>query len=249
MSVPGSNFPDCIRSERRAISPVCRLLAVCASEPFELQCYLEPFADISRTSTEYQGHGWGCGWMTPEGWKVYHDISPVWEDSSPPRGHTRLLVAHARSAFRDEGIDVCNNMPFTDGRSLFVFNGELRGVRLKEEGRIGAEKVFNFIRRFDRGDMAEAMHKGLAIIERRTRYMRAMNVIIADVDAIRVTNRFNDSPSYFQMHVSETCERLVLCSDPLPVDGGSGASLAGEWHPLAPGEVHTYRTDKEGSER
>jgi glutamine amidotransferase len=225
---------------------VCRLLAVCAQEPFELERYLEPFAEIARTSTEFQGHGWGCGWMTPEGWRLYHDIAPVWEDPSPPRGRTRLLVAHARSAFRDEGIEVRNNMPFTDGRSLFVFNGELRGVRLKESGRIGAEKVFNFIRRFDRGDMAEAMRKGLAIVERRTRYVRAMNIIIADAEAVRVTNRFNDSPSYFQMHVSEDRERLVVCSDPLPADGVSGASRAGDWQPLATGVVHTFGTGKAG---
>ena len=134
-------------------------------------------------------------------------------------------------------------MPFTDGRSLFLFNGELRGVRMKEEGRIGAEKVFNFIRRFDRGDMAEAMRKGLAIIERRTRFVRAMNIIIADADAIRVTNRFNDSPDYFQMHVSAHRERLVLCSDPLPASGSSGVD---EWQALPTGEVHTFRTDRAG---
>ena len=225
---------------------MCRLLAVCAQEPFELERYLEPFAEIARTSTEYQGHGWGCGWMTPEGWRLYHDIAPVWEDPSPPRGRTRLLVAHARSAFRDEGIEVRNNMPFTDGRSLFVFNGELRGVRLKEDGRIGAEKVFNFIRRFDRGDMAEAMRRGLAIVERRTRHVRAMNIIIADTDAVRVTNRFNDSPSYFQMHVSQDRERLIVCSVPLPADGVSGASRAGDWQPLATGVVHTFGTGKAG---
>lgn len=223
---------------------MCRLLAVSSPQPFDLQCYLEPFAEVARTSSEYQGHGWGCGWMTPGGWRLYHDIAPVWEDPSPPRGRTRLFVAHARSAFRDEGIEVRNNMPFTDGRSLFLFNGELRGVRMKEEGRIGAEKVFNFIRRFDRGDMAEAMRKGLAIIERRTRFVRAMNIIIADAGAIRVTNRFNDSPDYFQMHVSAYPERLILCSDPLPASGVSGASGVDEWQPLATGEVHTYRTDK-----
>ena len=222
---------------------MCRLLAVSSPQLFELQRYLEPFAEIARTSSEYQGHGWGCGWMTPDGWRLYHDIAPVWEDPSPPRGRTRLLVAHARSAFRDEGIEVGNNMPFTDGRSLFLFNGELRGVRMKEQGRIGAEKVFNFIRRFDRGDMAEAMRKGLAIIERRTRYVRAMNIIIADADAIRATNRFNDSPDYFQMHVSAHPKRLVLCSDPLPGSGASGTSGMDEWQPLATGEVHTYRTD------
>ena len=218
---------------------MCRLLAVCAAEPFELQRYLEPFAEIARASSEYQGHGWGCGWLTPDGWRLYHDISPVWEDPAPPRARTRVLVAHARSAFRDEGIEVRNNMPFTDGRSIFAFNGELRGVRVRETGRIGAEKLYNFIRRFDRGDLTEAMRKGLAAIEDRTRYVRAMNVIIADAAAVRVTNRFNDSPRYFQMHVRRGRERLIVCSDPLPADGPPGA---GEWRPLPTGGVHAYGT-------
>ena len=87
---------------------------------------------------------------------------------------TTLLVAHARSAFRDEGIVVDNNMPFYDGERVFIFNGELRGVRLRETGRIGAEKVFNFIRLFDRGDPLAAVRRALPIIERRTRYVRAM---------------------------------------------------------------------------
>lgn len=218
---------------------MCRLLAVCAAEPFELQRYLEPFAEIARTSSEYQGHGWGCGWMAADGWRLYHDLAPVWEDPTPPRARTRVLVAHARSAFRDEGIEVRNNMPFTDGRSVFAFNGELRGVRVRETGRIGAEKLYNFIRRFDRGDLTEAMHTGLAAIERRTRYVRAMNVIIADAAAVRVTNRFNDSPSYFQMHVRRGRERLIVCSDPLPEDGAPGG---GEWRPLPIGGVHAYGT-------
>lgn len=224
---------------------MCRLLAVCAAEPFELQRYLEPFAEIARASSEYQGHGWGCGWLTPDGWRLYHDISPVWEDPAPPRARTRVLVAHARSAFRDEGIEVRNNMPFTDGRSVFAFNGELRGVRVRETGRIGAEKLYNFIRRFDRGDLTEAMRKGLAAIEDRTRYVRAMNVIIADAAAVRVTNRFNDSPRYFQMHVRRSTERLIVCSDPLPDDGPigpPGADGAGEWRPLSTGGVHAYGT-------
>lgn len=218
---------------------MCRLLAVCAAEPFELQRYLEPFAEIARTSSEYQGHGWGCGWMAADGWRLYHDLAPVWEDPTPPRARTRVLVAHARSAFRDEGIEVRNNMPFTDGRSVFAFNGELRGVRVRETGRIGAEKLYNFIRRFDRGDLTEAMRTGLAAIERRTRYVRAMNVIIADAAAVRVTNRFNDSPSYFQMHVRRGRERVVVCSDPLTEDGAPGG---GEWRPLPTGGVHAYGT-------
>ena len=69
-------------------------------------------------------------------------MRPIWEDDWRPPGRTTLLLAHARSAFRDEGIRVENNMPFHDGERGFIFNGELRGVRIRERGRIGAEKVY-----------------------------------------------------------------------------------------------------------
>ena len=42
---------------------------------------------------------------------------------------------------------------------MFVFNGELRGVRVKADGRIGAEKIFNYVKRFDRGDLGAALER------------------------------------------------------------------------------------------
>ena len=150
---------------------------------------------IARDSREYQGHGWGCAWLEDGRWRLYHDIRPVWEDRHDRFGETTLLLAHARSAFRDEGIRVENNMPFADGRHVFVFNGELRGVRIREQGRIGAEKVFNYVKRFDRGDMHEALERALAVIEKRSRYVRAMNVILASAGRVHVSCRFAEDPA------------------------------------------------------
>ena len=158
---------------------MCRLLCVHSQRPFAIEPHLDVFAAIARDSREYQGHGWGCAWLEDGQWRLHHDIRPVWEDRLDRFGETTLLLAHARSAFRDEGICVDNNMPFDDGRHVFIFNGELRGVRIREQGRIGAEKVFNYVKRFDRGDMHEALERGLSVIEKRTRYVRAMNVILA----------------------------------------------------------------------
>ena len=131
-------------------------------------------------------------------------------------GETTLLLAHARSAFRDEGIRVENNMPFTDGRHVFIFNGELRGVRIRERGRIGAEKVFNYVKRFDRGDMHEALERGLAVIGKRSRYVRAMNVILASAGRVHVACRFAEDPGYFQMWEHEAGGVRIVCSDPYP---------------------------------
>ena len=158
---------------------MCRLLCVHSHRPFAIEPHLDVFAAIARDSREYQGHGWGCAWLEDGEWRLHRDIRPVWEDRRDRFGESTLLLAHARSAFRDEGICVENNMPFDDGRHVFIFNGELRGVRIREQGRIGAEKVFNYVKRFDRGDMHEALERGLAVIEKRTRCVRAMNVILA----------------------------------------------------------------------
>ena len=171
----------------------------------------------------------------PARWRFHHDIAPIWEDAARPAGRTTLLVAHARSAFRDEGIQVENNMPFTDGERVFAFNGELRGVRIRERGRIGAEKVFNFVKRFDRGDFTVALERGLDAIQRRTRRMRAMNVVVADrAGRVHVASRFHEDPGYFQMRTALVDGARVLCSEPYP-----GTAVRGRWTPVMNGYTGT----------
>lgn len=199
---------------------MCRLLAVKAGSPFAITPHLEKFATISKHSKEYQGHGWGCAYQDTEGaWQIYKNINPIWEDRLSDFPDTRLLVAHARSAFEDRDIIIENNMPFFDGRTVFVFNGELRGVRIKAEGRIGAEKIFNTIRRFDKGDTTEALSKATRIIKKRTQYIRGMNMILINEQGICVFSHFNEDEDYFTMHYRENRpgeEDLIVCSEPYP---------------------------------
>src|SRR5512140_1295283 len=121
---------------------MCRLLAVTSKNPVDVRRHLDAFAQVCASSREFQGHGWGFAVYRNGGWERYRSLMPVWEDPHRPDGEVRTFVAHARSAFRDEGIEVGNNMPFLRGDRAFIFNGELRGVRLGVEGRTGAEKVF-----------------------------------------------------------------------------------------------------------
>ena len=238
---------------------MCRLLCVRGDEAFEMEEHLAALARIARDSSEYQGHGWGCAWLegdrlegdgqrggVPGGsgaggegkrgrWRFHHDISPIWEDAARPAGRTTLLVAHARSAFRDEGIRVENNMPFSDGERIFAFNGELHGVRIRERGRIGAEKVFNFLKRFDRGDFTAALTRGLDAIERRTRYVRAMNMVVADTGRrVHIASRFHEDPGYFQMHTAEVDGARVISSQPYPE-----TAVRVRWTPVANGYTGT----------
>jgi predicted glutamine amidotransferase len=199
---------------------MCRLLAVKAGSPFAITPHLEKFAYISEHSKEYQGHGWGCAYQDEQGvWQIYKNVNPIWEDDLSGFPDTRLLVAHARSAFEDRDIMVENNMPFFDGRTVFVFNGELRGVRIKAEGRIGAEKIFNTIRRFDKGDTAEALSKATGLIKKRSQYIRAMNMILVNKQRICVFSFFNEDEDYFTMYFREQetgHEDFIVCSDPYP---------------------------------
>ncbi len=208
---------------------MCRLLAVRDVEAFPVPDQLRALAVVARESKEFQGDGWGCSWWDGEAWRVYHSITPIWEDRLDQFGPTRVLVAHARSAFRNEGIAVENNMPFVDGTAAFAFNGELRGVRFTAPGRIGAEKLFNVIRRFGGDADTVALEHAVRVVTRRTGYIRAMNFVVANRDTIRIGSRFSEDPDYFTMYQKEAGTRRTVCSAPFAAESG--------WTPIANGAL------------
>lgn len=202
---------------------MCRLLCIRSDEPIDVAPALRKFAELSRSSEEYQGHGWGIACLHEGSWQLYRNIRPIWEDDLSKFPRTTLCVAHARSAFRDEGIRVENNMPFVSDGTVFAFNGELQGVRIREQGRIGAEKVFNFTKRFGTDDMQASLSRAVRALERSSRYVRAMNCVIASSEHIFISTLFNENQGYFQMHEKhDDCH--VLCSAPFAVERG--------WHPI-----------------
>jgi len=197
---------------------MCRLLTIKSETPFAIPPHLKQFAEIARNSKEYQGHGWGCAYLDATGtWQFYKNINPVWQDDFGRFNETRLLVVHARSAFEDKDIVVENNMPFFDGRTVFIFNGELRGVKIREQGRIGAEKIFNYIRRFDKGDTHQALIKAVGIIRKRTRFIRGMNIVMVNEQGIFVSSYFTGDEDYFTMRYRPG-RQLVICSAPYPAE-------------------------------
>lgn len=216
---------------------MCRLLLVCNPEGVNPHEFLPAFRRMSERSREYQGHGWGCAWLNAQGnWRQYHDIRPVWEDPGPALPLTRAILIHARSAFRDEGIVVENNMPFGDEHRVFIFNGELRGVRIKAPGRIGAEKIFNTLQRFDQGDLGDAVRRGVMVIERRTRYIRALNFFLADRNAVHLCSWFGEDPDYFQMRNSNLGGTRLICSEQLP-------GIDAHWQPVPNRSIEVISLD------
>jgi glutamine amidotransferase len=209
---------------------MCRLLALTAAEPVDLAGHLRAFGEVARRSREYQGHGWGCAWPEDGAWRTYHSLSPIWEDDLDSFGRARVVVAHARSAFRDEGIRVENNMPFVEASLAFAFNGELRGVRIAELGRIGAEKLFRFLVKRGAAQDAGAARTAVRLLEQRTRYVRAMNFVLASPGRFLVYSSFNEDADYFTLHTRRGAGMTVLCS--APYEAGDGT-----WKPLPSGSA------------
>lgn len=210
---------------------MCRLLAVKTRDgAVDTADLLTRFAAMSRASREYQGDGWGCAWWDGERWARYRTVTPIWNDDLSRFGRQTMFLAHARSAFRNEGIEEANNMPFIAGEAAFVFNGELRGVRIAEEGRIGAEKLFNLFRRISPRDTGGWRH-AVATISARIRYVRAMNFIHATPRELVVASRFNEDARYFTMAVRRAEGSVMVCSEPL--EGLDG------WAPVPNGTVET----------
>jgi len=201
---------------KQEVKTMCRLLAMRSNTAFAIASVLKKFAKISRNSKEYQGHGWGCAWKNTAGnWKYYKNLKPIWTDNLNQFDKTTFFIAHARSAFEDRNIIIENNMPFYDNNYIFIFNGELRGVKIREQGRIGAEKIFNYIKRFDKGNMQEALEKATQFIKKRTTYIKALNIIITDREKLFIYTNFNENEDYFQMWQKQENNTVIICSDPL----------------------------------
>ncbi len=212
---------------------MCRLLAVTSAAPFAMARHLRRFAGIARSSREYQGHGWGCAWQEDGRWRRYRSLSPIWEEDLAPFGRTRVLMAHARSAFRDEGILVQNNMPFVAPPLAFVFNGELRGVRIAGPGRTGAEKLFRFLVRSGAARGADALRSAARVVEQRSRYVRALNLVIGGAGAFLVCSAFNEDEEYFTLYARHAEGTSIVCSRPY-------GDMPG-WSPLANRSVEEIR--------
>ncbi len=208
---------------------MCRFLVLRSCREFDPSPIVDSFKELCRRSTEYQGHGYGVTLRASGRWERYKSLTPIWQDRRPLPRSVDVLMVHARSAFQNEGIEVENNMPFDRGELSFVFNGEIRGVRLKAPGRIGAEKVFHLILERRPHGLPEALRKVDRIVRSRSRYVRAMNVAITalnDDRAIYAHCRFSERPEYFTLYFTEG-----------QLSGVSSEPLDASFRPMANGET------------
>ena len=64
--------------------------------------------------------------------------------------------------------------------------------------------------------MAEAVRRGGGVIEKRTRYVRAMNFIMASLHSSYLATVSGENPDYFQLHRRRTLGLELVCSVPYP---------------------------------
>jgi glutamine amidotransferase len=202
---------------------MCRMLLISSEHEFEVTPHLEAFAEMCRSSSEYQGDGWGMLAVNGTRSTVKHP-TPIWQHDLSGFGSARLLLAHARSAFRDHPLGVEHNMPFVDDRYAFAFNGELHGVTLRSAGATGAAKIFDLLRRLDHGDPRLALERTVTLLERHSRHIRACNLILTDGARTWAYSRSTDQPDYFTLQLARRDGIVAVCSEPL-ADGLS-------WQPL-----------------
>jgi glutamine amidotransferase len=255
---------------------MCRLLAITSSVPIDATAILAEFAARCRASKEYQGHGWGVAQANGDerdvprpdrdegvphrldrgfAWQRYRSVRPIWEDEWPRFGPARTWIVHARSAFRNEGVVVANNMPFLADDLAFAFNGELRGVRLQAPGDTGAARLLHLLSRFRAaadGNVLDALVRLDRVVSQRSDYVRALNVVAADRDRVYVHSHYSEDAEYFTLHtavgegapgarieagegeggrdsanaVGRADSIAIVCSEPLDVPG------IGPWEPV-----------------
>jgi len=185
---------------------MCRLFGVQAERPVVTGPWIRAFAERCRESREYQGHGWGVAWWNGAEWERYRSLLPIWEDDFEPPAAVSVIV-HARSAFRNEGIEIENNMPFIEDGSAFAFNGELHGVRLSVPGATGAARLDHLYRKFRDaadGDALAALTRLDGVVARRSERVRALNVVAAGGPELVLNTRFaEDEVDYFTMYTAD----------------------------------------------
>ena len=214
---------------------MCRMLAIQANDTVEVAPWMTAFSSACQESQEYQGHGWGVAWQDEGVWRHHRSVEPIWETTfTIPR--TRLAVVHARSAFRNEGIVVENNMPFVSDDFVFAFNGELRGVRLSAPGATGAARLDHLLRRFitsAEGDVEAGLERLDEVVTRRTEYVRALNLIVIDGQDVVMHSRYSEDPDYFTLYhtaLGDGPDTRIACSERIQL-----SQVTPEWVGLANG--------------
>jgi predicted glutamine amidotransferase len=198
---------------------MCRFLMVKGEENFSIEEFLFSFSQKCKENKEWQGDGWGICWLNSKNeWECFKSLSPIWEDKRKFKEFpkSKIFIIHARSStFEKDKGNLNFNQPFVDGEITFVFNGEISGVRgIEVEGEIGAQKIFNLIKRFlSKMEIKEAIRKTQILIEKNSREIKALNIGICDKRNFFVLCRYSRQKDYYEIKYFKNSKNSLVCSE------------------------------------
>lgn len=215
---------------------MCRVLLANRPERFNAGEVLSAFADmceLSRTpeDNDWQGDGWGVSWLNEDdNWQTLKSTMPIWEDKNrfDEVGLSKTFISHARSkSFEHNELNIDHNQPYTDNDLAYVFNGVMRGVALKAEGEIGAQKVFNILKKYRKNrSLVEAMAKLRDQINIATKELVATNIIATDKKIASVLcNHWGKTSDYHSINYSLTESENIICSESLDLKDRSWSKM------------------------
>jgi predicted glutamine amidotransferase len=198
---------------------MCRLLLIKTNSPTPLTPYLTQLATIAQTSNIWQGDGWGIAYkVNPTApWQWHKSLQPIWQephlfDSFPPG---TFALIHARGAFGNATKTIENIHPFQQKDWLFAMNGNIKKVRLKIPGSIGAKKVQNLtMKAMLHASPAQALRHTEEIIEHNSGYTQGMNCVLTNGKQIHVLCKYGEMPDYYTLRYYQDHEKLIITSSP-----------------------------------
>lgn len=220
---------------------MCRFLIIKSKIKFNPQNFLNSFSTTCEKSVapdgERQRDGYGVAWHENGIWKAKKSLVPIWEAENACVNipETNLLVVHARGAGfeKDRGI-IDYNEPFIDGDLCFVFNGLVKGVKIKRrlEGEIGSQKLFSLIKEELKNKNLNSVLKFVKkLMLNNSGKIEGMNIGLIKGDEIAVLCQYSDNAKYYSLHFYQAPDLLLVSSEPF----GNY-----DWKKFKKGEVKTF---------
>ncbi len=201
---------------------MCRFLLVKAKNDINPKSLLKQFADMCKSSRteegDWQGDGWGVAWLNKKGkWQITKSLSPIWEEREKFANipESKMLVVHARSAsFNEHKGSINYNEPYLGGDYCYVFNGMLKGVRLKAEGKIGAQKVWSLLQNeMVTKSPLQALEYINATLKKHSREIKGLNIGFASKNNLFALCSKHGFGEYFTLRKLDSDDIQIVCSE------------------------------------
>jgi len=220
---------------------MCRFFIVKSNTQINPVDLLNQFALVCEKSIapdgERQRDGFGIAWQENWSFKTIKSLAPIWNKQSlfEQIPETDLLVAHARGAgFEGDKGEINFNEPFIDGDLCFVFNGIIRGVKIRRklDGEIGSQKLFSLIKEEIKN---YSWDKVLDLVKKMmlnsSKKIEGMNIGLIQNGEISVLCQYSDNKDYYTLQYYEGPDLTIISSEPF---GNYN------WKQFKKGEIKTF---------